>query len=429
MAALLPDIGNQINKNVNMKRVVVTGMAVVSPLGCSLNNFWQRLLSGESAVQELSKLDSSMYRGVTLSAEVKDKHQLKLNEGLFAEYGTAVYYAAAATAMCLEDAGLDMPFRTPNNYGLIMGTTNCNQDIVERTVNAFSLKTPDDELPDCASKMLRYFRPAELSGTVARFCGIGGANMVIPTACSAGNYAVGTAYSMIQDGRTPIIIAGGSDPFTRSCYTVFYRLGAMAKKDCRPFDQNRTGMIVGEGAATLVLEDLEHALSRNARIYGEIKGYGLACDAYHPTAPDPEGSGAVLAMHNALKSSNLDKSQITYISAHGTGTKANDAHEAKALHKVFGKQINSTYVNGIKSMLGHCMGAASAMEAVAALLSLYHQKVPPNCNTETIDPAFEISFPITPPSFEENEIEHVLSNSFAFGGNVCSVILGKYDHV
>ena len=410
-----------------MKRVVVTGMAVVSPLGCSLDKFWQRLTSGESAVQELTKYDSSKYKGVTLSAEVKDKNQLELDESLFSDYGSAVYYAAAATAMSLKDAGLEMPFKSPNNYGLILGTTNCNQDIVERTVNAYALKDSKDELPEDANQMLRYFKPAELSGKVARFCGIGGTNMVIPTACSAGNYAIGTAFSMIQDGRTPIIIAGGSDPFTRSCYTVFYRLGAMAKKDCRPFDQNRTGMIVGEGAATLVLEDLEHALNRNARIYGEIKGYGLACDAYHPTAPDPEGSGAVLAMHNALKSSNLNKEQITYISAHGTGTKANDAHEAKAMHKVFGEQIASTYVNGIKSMLGHCMGAASAIEAVAALLSLYYQKYPPNCNTEKIDPAFEISFPVAPPFVKDKQIDYVLSNSFAFGGNVCSVIFGKYE--
>jgi 3-oxoacyl-[acyl-carrier-protein] synthase II len=410
-----------------MKRIVVTGMGVVSPLGCNLDKFWQRILIGESGVSELTKMDSSRYRGVTLSAEVKETEELLLKQSSFAKYGTAVYYAAAAATMALQDAGLKIPFKSVNNYGLIIGTTNCNQDIVERTVNEFALTSEESELSESACDMLRYFRPAELSATVARHCGMGGMNMVIPTACSAGNYAIGTAYSMIQDGRSPIMVAGGSDPFTRSCYTVFYRLGAMAKKDCRPFDENRTGMIVGEGAAMLVLEDLEHALARNAPIYGEVKGYGLACDAYHPTAPDPEGSGAVLAMEKALFASKLSKKQISYISAHGTGTKANDAHEAKAMYKVFGEQISSTYVNGIKSMLGHCMGAASAMEAVAALISLQKQQVPPNCNTEKIDPGFEMEFPLVHTEQMEQKIDNVLSNSFAFGGNVCSVIMGKYN--
>lgn len=410
-----------------MKRIVVTGMGVVSPLGCSLEKFWQRIISGESGVKNLTKLDSSRFRGITLSAEVKELEELEMETSIFEKYGSAVQYAAASVSMALKDAGLQIPFTTPNNFGLIIGTTNCNQDIVERTVNEFSLTSSNSELSDKASEMLKFFRPAELSGSVARYCGMGGVNMVIPTACSAGNYAIGTAFSMIQEGRSPIMVAGGSDPFTRSCYTVFYRLGAMAKKDCRPFDEHRTGMIVGEGAAMLVLEDLDHALKRGARIYGEIKGYGLACDAYHPTAPDPEGSGATLAMEKALNSSKIKKENITYISAHGTGTKANDAHEAKAMYRVFGDQINSTYVNGIKSMLGHCMGAASALEAVAALLSIHYQQVPPNCNTETIDPEFKIKFPLAPSEEIEQNVENVLSNSFAFGGNVCSVILGNVN--
>jgi 3-oxoacyl-[acyl-carrier-protein] synthase II len=408
-----------------MKRVVVTGMGVVSPLGCNLEKFWAHLNTSESGVKPLTKLDASMFRGVTLSAEVKGLEESKIQEDIFDQYGSAVKYAAAAVSMGMEDAGMPVPLKSDNQVGLIIGTTNSNQDIVERTVNEYNLKAGDD-LSDGANEMLRFFRPAELSGKVARHCGMGGVNMVIPTACSAGNYAIGTAYSLIQEGRSNIIVAGGSDPFTRSCYTVFYRLGAMAKKDCRPFDEHRTGMIVGEGAAMLVLEDLEHALARNARIYGEIKGYGLACDAYHPTAPDPEGSGAVLAMEKAIESSNIKKEQISYISAHGTGTKANDAHEAKAMSKVFGPQINSMYVNGIKSMLGHCMGAASAMEAVAGLLSLQRQQVPPNCNTEIIDPEFQITFPLTPPPEIQNNVQHVLSNSFAFGGNICSVIMSEY---
>ena len=190
--------------------------------------------------------------------------------------------------------------------------------MVERTINNFEIESRDDELNQNAAEMLAHFRPIELSAKVASLCNFGGTNMVIPTACAAGNYAFGTAYSMIQQGRTPVIVAGGADPFTRSCYTIFYRLGAMTQTNIQPFDENRTGMVVGEGAAMLVLEDLDHALARNAKIYAEVKGYGLACDAYHPTTPDPDGSGAILAMNKALDMSQLCVEEIDYISAHGT---------------------------------------------------------------------------------------------------------------
>jgi 3-oxoacyl-[acyl-carrier-protein] synthase II len=412
-----------------MKRVVVTGMGIVSPLSCNKETFWEKLLNGQSAVRDLTKLDPSNYKGTTRSAEVHLENEYRNTEVLdyFKPYGKAVSYAAAAVDMGLKDAGLEDSIKNKNNYGIILGTTNGNQDIVERIVDEWNLDMKHDTLNSTAAKNLTYFRPIELSASIARFYNLGGTNMVIPTACAAGNYAIGTASSMIREGRSPIMIAGGADPFTRSCYTVFYRLGAMAKNDCRPFDQDRTGMVVGEGAAVLILEELEHALARGAKIYGEIKGYGLACDAYDPTAPDPEGSGATLSMNNALNASNIDIDSISYVSAHGTGTKANDAHEVKAMNNVFGDKIDSLYVNGIKSMLGHCMGAASAIEGISALLSLYNQQVPRNYNTDKIDESFNKTFHIQPSSKIENNVENVLSNSFAFGGNICSVIFSKYE--
>ncbi|BAP31984.1 3-oxoacyl-[acyl-carrier protein] synthase 2 [Chryseobacterium sp. StRB126] len=412
-----------------MKRVVITGMGIVSPLACKKDTFWEKILKGDTGVSDLTKLNPSNYKGITRAAEVHLEKEYKNMELIehFRPYGKAVTYAAAAIDMGLKDAGLEHKFTQKNNYGVILGTTNGNQDIVERIVDEWDLGMEHEELPSQASETLHKFRPVELSASIAKYYNLGGTNMVIPTACAAGNYAIGTAYSMIQEGRSPLIIAGGADPFTRSCYTVFYRLGAMSKNDCKPFDQDRTGMIVGEGAAILIIEELEHALARGARIYGEIKGYGLACDAYDPTAPDPEGSGATLSMTNALVSGNIDKKNITYISAHGTGTKANDAHEVKAMNNVFGDEINTLYVNGIKSMLGHCMGAASALEAVSAVLSLYNQHIPKNINTKKIDESFNISFQIQPSAEIEHHVEHVLSNSFAFGGNICSVIFSKYD--
>lgn len=413
-----------------MKRVVVTGIGVVSPLACETDVFWQKILAGETAVGNLTKLDTTQFKGVTQAAEVhlESGYHNKEIIAFFQPYGKAVTYGAAAVDMGLRNAGLATPLKEENNYGIILGTTNGNQDIVERVVDQWNLPLHHEKLDEGAEDTLTHFRPVELSASIATYFNLGGVNMVIPTACAAGNYAIGTAYSMIKEGRSSVILAGGSDPFTRSCYTVFYRLGAMAKSDCRPFDQDRTGMIVGEGAAVLVLEELSHALERKARIYGEVKGYGLACDAYDPTAPDPEGSGATLAMNRAIRFSKVEKSRISYVSAHGTGTKANDAHEARAMKNVFGDQINSLYVNGLKAILGHCMGAASALEAAMILCSLYFQKVPRNRNTENIDTSFDVFFQIQPNGALEHKVEHVLSNSFAFGGNICSVIFSKYSN-
>ncbi len=410
------------------KRVVITGMGVVSPLGSNLNDFWGALKKGESGIAKLTKLNPQDYKGNPIAAEVKglDLEQFpELDE--LASYSQAVYYAAAAAKMSLLDAGLPATIDEINNYGMIIGTTSGNQDMVERTINTFDITSPDDHLSQEASEMLAHFRPIELSAKVASLCNFGGTNMVIPTACAAGNYAFGTAYSMIQEGRSSLIVAGGADPFTRSCYTIFYRLGAMTQTNIKPFDENRTGMVVGEGAAMLVIEELEHALSRNATIYAEIKGYGLACDAHHPTAPDPEGSGAILSMTKALQNADLQNHEIDYISAHGTGTKANDAHEAKAMNKVFGEYLSDTPVSGIKSMLGHCMGAASALEGVASVLSIQDQIIPPTMNTQQLDEHFNVVFPVVNTTISNKPVNNVISNAFAFGGNICSVVFSKYQ--
>jgi 3-oxoacyl-[acyl-carrier-protein] synthase II len=411
------------------KRVVITGMGVVSPLGSDLQDFWTALKSGQTGIQALTKLNPEHYRGNPIAAEVKGTETLAF-AGLdqLSDYSQAVYYAAAATKLSLIDAGLAESIEEENNYGLIIGTTSGNQDMVERTINQFDIESKEDELNQDAAEMLAHFRPIELSAKVASLCNFGGTNMVIPTACAAGNYAFGTAFSMIQQGRTSVIVAGGADPFTRSCYTIFYRLGAMTQTNIQPFDENRTGMVVGEGAAMLVLEDLEHALARNATIYAEVKGYGLACDAYHPTTPDPDGSGAILAMNKALTMSKLSVSEIDYISAHGTGTKANDAHEAKAMNKVFGTLLQDLPVSGIKSMLGHCMGAASALEGVASVMSIQDQIIPPTMNTASLDPTFAQPFLVSSEAIEDRQVDNVISNAFAFGGNICSVIFGKYNN-
>ncbi len=405
-----------------MKRVVITGIGVVSPLGNDKETFWSNLLEGTSGIRQLTKLSTGQFQGNTLAAEVAWKDE---DESL-TEFGLATRYAIAAAKEGLRDAGLPEYTRGNNTHGVIIGTTNANHDVVNRTLDTFDIKHRDQEWPTEAKTMFTHVRPLEISSTVSKYFNFGGPSVVIPTACAAGNYAIGTAYSLIRSGRSKVMLAGGADGFNRSCYITFYRLGGMTREDCRPFDKNRTGMVVGEGAGILVLEELSHALARGARIYGEVKGYGISCDAYHRVAPDPEGKGASKAMEAAIQRSNISPTEIDLISAHGTGTPANDSQEVQALSRIFGDDLSRIPVSAIKSMLGHCMGAASALEAIAIILTLDRQMIPPTINTTEVDPEFPVPVDVNPGKARHLKVRNVLSNAFGFGGNICSIVLGTY---
>ncbi len=405
-----------------MNRVVITGMGVVSPLGNTLEGFWDALIQGKSGIQTLTKLPAEQYKGNMLAAEASLTYASEHPEESF-----AFQYALEAAQQCLAQAGWQIDPETANQHAVVIGTTSGNQDILERTLDQFNINSMECGFSPAAAKMLAKVRPLRLSSLLAQRLYFGGINMVIPTACAAGNYALGTAFSLIKSGKTSLALAGGSDSFTRSCYTIFYRLGGMTHTDCRPFDKDRSGMVVGEGAGMLMLEELEHAKARNATILAEVKGYGLACDAYHRVAPDPLGKGATLAMENALRHSGIQKEEIDVISAHGTGTPANDLQEARALAAVFEDQLPEIPISGLKSMLGHCMGAASAFEAIAGVMSIQTQLLPPTINTEEIDPHFPTPIDVIPMQYRKAKINHVLTNAFGFGGNICSVVLGKYN--
>jgi 3-oxoacyl-[acyl-carrier-protein] synthase II len=404
-----------------MKRVVITGMGVVSPLGNSLPIFWDALLEGKSSVKQLSKLPAQSFKGNMLAAEVE------YYNNNFKEESYALQYAIEAAEQSLIHANLPINSKERNNNAVIIGTTSANQDILERTIDTFNITSTEQLFSSDAAKMFAKVRPNRLSSLLAQQINFGGSNMVIPTACAAGNYAISTAYALIKAGKTSVAIAGGADSFTRSCYTIFYRLGGMTHQDCRPFDKNRTGMVVGEGAGMLVLEELEHAKSRNANILAEVKGFGLSCDAYHRVAPDPIGKGAAIAMEKALQCSAIRKSDISLVSAHGTGTHANDIQEARALASVFEEQLPNIPISGLKSMLGHCMGAASSFEAIAGVMSLQTQRIPPTINTIEVDPCFPVALDIIPNTYRESRIDHILTNAFGFGGNICSIVLSRYS--
>ncbi len=407
-----------------MRRVAVTGVGVVSPLGSDKNIFWNGLLEGRSAIEKVTKLDPNLYPR-NLAAEIKDWDQLpEADDPSLKPYGQAVAYSVAASRMALHDAGLEAVTDVHNNYDVLIGTTMGNQDIVERIINEYDL-SESDPLKDIRAKDLGHFSASLLSTEVARRFGFKGSALTFVNACAAGNYAVGTAFDRIRTGRSKMILAGGADPFSRTCYTIFHRLNASSGDACRPFDQERNGMVVGEGAAMLVLEDYEHARNRGANIYAEVTGYALTCDAYHATAPHPEGHGAIKAMKRALHVAGLSPDQIDYVSAHGTGTAANDQSEATALHDVFGDRLPLIPVSSIKSMIGHCMGAASAFEAVACAMAIHHQRLPPTINTTMVDSAFPSAMDVVPGKSRNSPVNHVMSNAFAFGGNVSSIILSR----
>jgi 3-oxoacyl-[acyl-carrier-protein] synthase II len=408
------------------RRVVITGLGLVSPLGCEVNQVWRDMCVGKSGVGELTKLDRKGFTR-TRAAEVKGFDALpEATDPSLDGQGQAVRYMLAATRMALEDAGLPPTWNSPNNVGLAIGTTMGNQDVLEHVIDEFSLKEGDVPSEE-AGRRLQGYRTSLLASLISERLNLEGASMVFPTACAAGNYALGAAHSMISSGRADMMVVGGADPFSRTCYTIFYRLGGSANTHPMPFDQNREGMVVGEGAGVLIVEDLETATKRGAKIYAEVSGYSLTCDAYHRTAPHPQARGAVAAMRNALQHAGLELTDIDYVSAHGTATPANDAAEAVAMSEVFGDRAPEVPVSSIKSMIGHCMGAASAIENVICAKAIQDELLPPTSTHKTLDASFPRPLDVVPGTARKKKINHLINNAFAFGGCVASVVLSRYE--
>ena len=401
----------------NMKRrVVVTGVGVVSSVGVGKQDFWSNLVGGKSGISDIETFDTSEYpnhRG----GEVKNFNPLDFIEEKDLSYmGRASQFALAATKLGVEDGRLNLG--RDKRVGVIVGTTLADAQSLEQ-IDKYWLKGGMEEVWD--SNILKY--PGyNLSDNISQYFGLKGGNFVIPTACAAGNYSIGFAYDLIKENRFDVIIAGGADPIARTNFAGFNRLVAMAPEKCQPFDLNRKGMMVGEGAGILIIEGLEHAKKRGAEIYSEILGYGLSCDAYNMTIPSQNGITQV--MKRAIKNSGVDQTTVGYICAHGTGTPANDKTECAAIKELFGDQAKDVSVSSIKSILGHTMGAASAIEAISCCLTIKEQIMPPTINMETQDP--ECNLDCVPNKSRKKKIKVVMNNSFAFGGNNASLILSKY---
>jgi len=395
------------------RRIAVTGLGIVSPLGIGKQDFWKNLLSGVSGIRDITLFRAPSYQ-IQRGGEIKNFIPEKSDE-----FGRAAQFAITATKEALREAGIQASDLKRIRAGVIFGTTNGESHILEE-IDRIWLESGETEV--WAKTIIKYSMDS-IANNVARHLGISGISRMIPTACSAGNYSIGHGYDLIRNNKIDVAIVGGADPLTRYAFAGFGRLFAMAPEKCQPFDKNRKGMMIGEGAGVLVLEELESAKKRGADIYCEIVGYGLSCDAYHMTAPSMEGITGV--METAIKNCGIEKSDVSYISAHGTGTPANDKAECQAINRVFGVLTKNIPISSIKSMLGHTMGAASAIEAASCCMAIKGNRVPPTINFDTPDPECDID--CVPNIAKDKILNTVLNNSFAFGGNNACVVMRRYE--
>jgi 3-oxoacyl-[acyl-carrier-protein] synthase II len=400
------------------RRVVITGLGVISSIGIGKHKFWQSLLQGKSGISPVSSLDTRNHFTHN-GGEVKQfmpedfipREKLK-------SFSRASQFALAAAKLAVEDAHFTQNdisrLRTGICIGVTSGSIQVIEDINDRLIN--------DEDP--AQELIYQLPVHSTPAILAKELGLNGPNFLFSTACAAGNYAVGYGYDLLKLQRADIVIAGASDPFSRISFTGFNQFSAVAPEKCQPFDKNRKGMMVAEGAGILILEPLENASKRNAHIYAEILGYGLSCDARHMTQPSVEGISE--CMIKAMNEAGIPREDVDYISAHGTGTLANDKTECAAIKEVFGSLRKRIPVSSIKSMLGHTMGAASAIEAIACSLAIENDIIPPTINFETPDPECDID--CVPNHARRHTVNIALNNSYAFGGNNASLVLKKYIH-
>lgn len=402
-------------------RVVVTGIGAVTPVGTGREAMWESLLAGRSGFSPVRSFDTSGYP-VHLGAEIPGFEAGAYLERLEASsLGRASQLGAAAARLALADASLSAESVEPWRAGVAMGTTSGEPQEVER----FDDRYVAEELEAVGGEFIRLYPCHVIAGHVASEVGFAGVNAMIPAACAAGNFAIGYAYDALMAGRAEVMLAGGADSFSRITYTGFARLGAIAPEICQPFDKNRRGMIPGEGAAVLVLEPLARARARGARVYAEVAGYGLSCDAHHMTAAHPQGDGAARAMEQALSQSGVGPESVDYISAHGTGTPTNDRLEAVAVRRVFGERAGRVPTSSVKSMIGHTMGAASAIEAAVCALAVSTGWVPPTMHFEEADP--ECPLDCVPNAARQVAVRLAMNNAYAFGGTNASVLFREVE--
>lgn len=411
-----------------MRRVVITGLGAVTPLGNNVKTFFENLLKGKSGITKITRFDPSNL-SVQIAAEVKNFHpEEKIDPKTVKRLDRFNRFSLYAAIEAVEDAELNFSKEDPRRIGVLVGSGMGGLEIWEKEHEKFIKFGPKKVSPLLIPMMI----PDMASGQISMYYKVRGPNFTTVSACASGANAIGEAFELIKQGKADIMITGGTEaPITAFSISGFANMLALSRRNdepekaSRPFDRDRDGFVVGEGAGIVILEELEHAQKRGAKIYAEIKGYGTTGDGYHITAPHPEGAGAAEAMEQAIQEAGIPKEDIKYINAHGTSTKLNDEMETKAIKKVFGDYAYKIPVSSSKSMIGHLLGAAGAVEFIATVLCVYHEKVHPTINLENPDPACDLDY--VPEGTREMKIKAALTNSFGFGGHNVTLLVTRFE--
>ena len=414
-----------------MRRVVITGMGAVTPIGNNVGDFWKNLINGKSGAAPITKFDTSNHK-TKFACEVKDFDPTQYIERAEArKMDLYTQYALVAADECLKDSQLDLDRCNRNRVGVIVAT------------GIGGMKTFEDEIIGFAeNKMVPRFNPFFITKMISNMAtgqisiryGLNGISYTVTSACASSNNAIGNALDHIRLGRADVILAGGTEAtITPAAIGGFNAMKALSTNNespetaSRPFNKSRNGFVSGEGAGILMIEELEHAKKRGAKIYCELVGYGAASDAYHVAASHPEGLGAVLAMNEALADAGLTTDDVSYINAHATSTPVGDVSECKAIEKVFGSSLEKISISATKSMTGHLLGAAGAVESIACVQSIAHGRIPPTINLNEVDTEINERLNLTPLEAKKLEVKVALNNTFGFGGHTSTTVFKKYQ--
>lgn len=411
------------------RRVVITGVGLVTPLGVGVDNVWQRVLKGESGIGPITRFDTSKH-DTKFAGEVKDfKAEDYMSAKEVKRIDLFIQYALAAAKIAFNDSGLDMSSEDAERVGVIVGTGLGGLPTIERYHSVLLERGPGRISPFFIPMLIANEAPGHISIEY----GMKGPNLSIVTACATGTHSIGGAARAIQCGDADVMVAGGTEanltPLTVGGFNAMKALSTRNDNPqgaSRPFDKNRDGFVVAEGAGVVVLEELEHALKRGARIYAEVAGFGYNGDAYHITAPSPDGEGFIRCIRMALRDAGLGPDSVDYINAHGTSTDLNDQTETWAIKSVFGENAYKIPVSSTKSMVGHLLGAAGAVEAIFSVLAIRDNVCPPTINYETPDPDCDLDY--VPNEARKHTINVVLSNSFGFGGTNGTLIFRRFTN-
>jgi 3-oxoacyl-[acyl-carrier-protein] synthase II len=410
------------------KRVVITGVGMITPIGIGVQESWKGLIAGRPGIRKITRFDASAF-STQIAGEVQGfnpEDYVELKE--IKKMDRFIHFAIAATTMAIKDSGLEITDKNAERTGVIVGSGIGGLHTIEHYHSVLLKKGP--------RKITPFFIPMLVvnlaSGQISIKFGAKGPNSAVATACATGSHSIGDAYKIIQRGDADVMIAGGTEAvITPLGIGGFNAMKALSVRNdeperaSRPFDIDRDGFVMGEGSGIMILESLENAMNRGAKIYAEIVGYGMTADAYHITAPSPGGEGAARCMAIAIRDAGVDTSEVNYINAHGTSTRYGDELETDAIKTLFGEKAYKIAVSSTKSMTGHLLGASGGVEAVVSVLSIYHDIVPPTINLDNPDPGCDLDY--VPHKAREMTVNYALTNSFGFGGTNACLLFKKFQ--